>query len=58
MKRSLKENRYKEILEEAIRLRAKGLSLQEVIERTGIPKTMFYRELYRLEMRGGIITQE
>ena len=57
MRKPLDEVRHRKTLEEAIRLRAKGLPLQEVME-TDILKTTFYRELYRLEVEGGIATQE
>lgn len=48
MKKSLEEGRRKEMIEEAVRLRAEGLPLQEVVERTGIPRTTFYRILDRV----------
>ena len=47
MRKPLYEVKRRKTLEEAVRLRAKGLPLQEVME-TDIPKTTFYRELYRL----------
>ena len=49
MGKSLGEGRRRELFEEAVRLRAKGLPLREVVERTGIPKTTFYRRLDEIE---------